>query len=218
MSHPHQTRLQPAVPRLTLVTSEIEDASGFAPKLAAVLDAADVAAVLLRLPAADEDTQINRVKTLAAVAQDQGVALLVDGHPDIVARGGADGAHLRGFEAFAAARGTLKPDRIAGCGGVATRHDAMLAAENGADYVMFGDALDGSPPSFQTVLERVEWWTEVFEIPCVALASGFDEISPLAAAGADFVAVGDFIWSDPRGSAAALAAAAARLAARETVA
>ena len=33
----------------------------------------------------------------------------------------------------------LKPERIVGVGGLATRHDAMLAAEQGADYVMFGE-------------------------------------------------------------------------------
>ena len=43
---------------------------------------------------------------------------------------------------FSAAVASLKPDRIAGCGGLATRHDAMLAAESGADYVMFGEPDD----------------------------------------------------------------------------
>ena len=33
-------------------------------------------------------------------------------------RAGADGAHLTGIEAFAAALAKLKPDRIAGCGGL----------------------------------------------------------------------------------------------------
>ena len=217
MSHPQHTRSPRPAPRLYLVTPQVDDATGFAPELAAALDAADVAAVLLRLSDADERTQINRIKVLAALAQDKGVALLHDGHPGFVARGGADGVHLTGFETFAAALGGLKPDRIAGCGGLATRHDAMLAAENSADYVMFGDTVDGRRPSFDAIVERVVWWAEVFEIPCVALASDLNEVGPLTAAGADFVAVGNFIWSDTRGAAAALAAAA-RLAVPEPVA
>jgi thiamine-phosphate pyrophosphorylase len=84
----------------------------------------------------------------------------------------------------------------------------MTAAEQGADYVMFGDAQDGKRASFDAIVERVAWWAEVFEIPCVAMAQSFDEVGPLAAAGADFVAVGDFIWNDKRGVTAALAAAA----------
>ena len=33
---------------------------------------------------------------------------------------------------------TLKSDRIAGVGSLATRHDSMAAGELGADYVLFG--------------------------------------------------------------------------------
>ncbi len=58
--------------------------------------------------------------------------------PEIAARAGADGAHLTGIEAFMAAVDSLKPAKIAGCGGLNSRDDAMLAGERGADYVMFG--------------------------------------------------------------------------------
>jgi thiamine-phosphate pyrophosphorylase len=172
--------------------------------------------VLLRLKQADERTLINRVKALVPAVQRSEAALVIDGHPGIVARAGADGAHLTGAEAFLAAVPSLKPDRIAGCGGLHTRHDAMSAAEQGADYVLFGEPEDGRAPSFDTVIERVEWWAEVFEIPCVGFASSLDEVGLLAAAGADFVAVGDWIWAHPDGVASALAAAAERLTA-ETV-
>jgi thiamine-phosphate pyrophosphorylase len=95
----------------------------------------------------------------------------------------------------------------------------MLAAERGADYVMFGEPdASGQQPAFDAVIERVEWWAEVFEIPCVGYAHSLDEIAPLARAGADFIAVGSFIFSDPRGPVAALAAAAGRLSLAETLA
>jgi thiamine-phosphate pyrophosphorylase len=205
-------------PRLYLVTPPIDDAAAFSRQLSAALDAADIAAVLLRLAPSDERAQINRVKALAPIVQDKGVAIVLDGHADIAAHGGADGAHLTGIEAFAAALGTLKPTRIAGCAGLASRHDAMTAAEQGADYVMFGDTQDGRRPSFDAIGERVTWWAEVFQVPCVAMAESLDEVGPLAAAGADFVAVGEFVWNDPRGVAAALTAAVARLTAPESVA
>ncbi len=85
----------------------------------------------------------------------------------------------------------------------------MLAAESGADYVMFGEPDESNTrPSFDAILERVSWWAEVFQIPCVAYAASADEVAPLAQAGADFVAVGDFIFSDPRGVARAVSEAA----------
>src|SRR5215510_1581781 len=59
------------------------------------------------------------------------------GEPDAIADGLADA--LNATDAFARATAALKPAFIAGCGGLTTRHDAMLAGESGADYVMFGE-------------------------------------------------------------------------------
>jgi thiamine-phosphate pyrophosphorylase len=205
-------------PRLYLVSPEVADAAAFAGALVAALAGADVAAVLLHLTASDERGLINLGKKLAPLVQDTGAAFLLAGHPDIAARMGADGAHLTGIDAFNAARAALQPERIAGCGGLTTRHDAMLAAEAGADYVLFGEPdRSGHRPSFEAVAERVTWWAEIFEPPCVAYAATLPEVGGLAAAGADFVAVGDCIFGDSRGPAAALADAAQRLALPEVV-
>jgi thiamine-phosphate pyrophosphorylase len=204
-------------PRLYLVTPL--DPAGLADVLARALGAADIAAVLLRLGSGDERGQVNLAKALAPAVQDKGAAFLLDGHPDLAARGGADGAHLDGIDALKSALATLKPERIAGCGGLDTRHDAMLAAEAGADYVMFGEPDSaGRRPSFDAITERVAWWAEVFEIPCVGFAASLDEVAPLVAAGADFVAVGDCVFGDERGCSAALAEVARRLAMAETAA
>src|SRR5262245_6221936 len=119
-------------PRLYLVTPP--DSAGLRNRLVELLATADVAAVLLRLPAADERGQINHAKALAPTVQDKGAALLLDGHPELAARAGADGAHLAGLSALEAALATLKPARIAGCGALTTRDDAMRAGEAGADY------------------------------------------------------------------------------------
>ncbi|MGE0563995.1 MAG: thiamine phosphate synthase [Pseudolabrys sp.] len=210
-----QAEPRPA-PRLYLVTPPVADADTFAADLAAALDGADVAAVLVRLADGDERALTNRIKILAPVVQNEGAALLIDGHARLAARAGADGAHLTGITAFTEALETLKPDRIAGVAGLATRHDAMLATEAGADYVMFGEPTEQGRPPFPAVLDRIAWWAEVFESPCVGYAGDAEEAAALAATGADFVAV-DFIWSDPRGPRAATAAAAAALTLPEPV-
>jgi thiamine-phosphate pyrophosphorylase len=204
------------IPRLYLVTPAVADPAAVRDMLGAAMKSGDVAAVLLRLAAADERTQMSRAKTLAPVVQDQGAALLLDGLPDVVAHVGADGAHLNDIAAFEAALGTLKPARIAGCGGLQTRHDAMLAAEAGADYVMFGDPDQRQHrPSLDAVIERVDWWAELFEIPCVGFAGSMDDVAPLADAGAEFIALGDWIFDYPQGAALAVAEAASRLAPME---
>jgi len=202
-------------PRLYVITPAINDAAALAGPLREMLGAVDVAAVLLRLHDADERSLINLVKAAPGV-QAAGVALLLDGRPAIVARAGADGAHLTGPDALQAGLPTLKPNFIAGAGGLHSRHDAMVAAEAGADYVMFGEPdAAGQHPSRDAVVDRVAWWAELFEIPCVAYAPALDAIDALAAAGADFIAVGDALFEDPRGPEAAAAEAAARLTLRE---
>jgi len=174
--------------------------------LPGLLAGADVAAVLVRLKTADPRGMISAIKALAPPIQNAGAALLLDGHVELVARSGADGAHLTGIAALEEALPSLKPDRIAGVGGLATRHDSMTAGELGADYVLFGEPdPKGYRPSMEAIAERLEWWAELFEPPCVGFAASREEAHAFAAAGADFVLVGDFVWADPRGVTAALA-------------
>jgi thiamine-phosphate pyrophosphorylase len=193
------------VPRLYLATPEVDDPSQLVASLPGLLAAADVAAVLLRLRQTDQRTMISRIKALAPAIQDAGAALLLDGHVELVARAGADGAHLGGIAALEDALPSLKPDRIAGVGGLATRHDSMAAGELGADYVLFGEPDPrGQRPSPEAIAERLQWWDELFEPPCIGFAASPEEAQAFAAAGADFVLVGDFIWADSRGVQAAL--------------
>lgn len=192
-------------PRLYLATPEVDDPSRLVRELPDLLAAADVAAVLVRLKEADQRTMISRLKQLAPAVQNAGAALLVEGHVELVARAGADGAHLAGIAALEEALPSLKPDRIAGVGALATRHDSMAAGELGADYVLFGEPdAKGERPSAEAIAERLQWWDELFEPPCVGFAASLEEAREFAAAGADFVLVGDFIWADPRGAGSAL--------------
>jgi thiamine-phosphate pyrophosphorylase len=192
-------------PRLYLATPEMDDPSQLVDTLPTLLAAADVAAVLVRLRESDPRSLISRVKALAPAIQNAGAALLIDGHPDLVARAGADGAHLTGIAALEDAMPSLKRERIAGVGGLATRHDSMAAGEMGADYVLFGEPdTKGERPSVQAIAERLQWWDELFEPPCVGYAASRQEAAEFAAAGADFLLVSDFIWADPRGPKAAL--------------
>ena len=192
-------------PRLYLATPVVDDPAALIAELPALLAAADVAAVLLRLKETDQRSMITRIKALAPPVQKAGAALLVEGHPELVARGGADGAHLPGIAALKEALPSLKPDRIAGVGGLTTRHHSMDAGEMGADYVLFGEPdANGQRPAAQAIAERLDWWAELFEPPCVGFAISLEEAHDFALSGADFVLVGDLIWGDPRGPKAAL--------------
>jgi thiamine-phosphate pyrophosphorylase len=211
-----QSRTPQPAPRLYLVVPWHDEADTLARLLDECTDVADIAAVLLRLHEGDDRTLIDYVEPIAPIIQQKGVALILDGYVDLVAPCGADGAHLAGIEAFTAALDVLKPGRIAGAGGLRTRDDAMTAGERGADYVMFGDPVGGRPP-FDAIVDRVSWWAELFEVPCVAYAESVDEVAPLADAGADFIALGAFAFADPSHAQAMVRAAAERLAAADVV-
>ncbi|MGN6287210.1 MAG: thiamine phosphate synthase [Afipia sp.] len=203
----------PPVPRIYLATPPIADPAPLAAGLPALFAAADVAAVLVRLAPGDDRTLITRVKALAPIIQNAGAALLVDGHFELVARAGADGANLHGIPQMEEAMPTLKPDRIVGVGGLQTRHDAMLAGEAGADYVLFGEpTADGERPSAEAIAERLQWWAELFEPPCVGYAASLEQAGLFASTGAEFIMLGDAIWNDPRGAQVALSEAGATIA------
>ncbi len=196
--------------RLYLITPPRFEIAPFRDALARALDAGDVAAVQLRLKGSDDATVRRAAEVLRAVAQDRGVAFLMNDRADLAVETGCDGAHVgREDGDIAAARRLLGPDLTLG----ATCHDsrdlAMDAAEAGADYVAFGaffptatkDTRHRPDPEILTL------WSEVTEIPCVAIGGiTAENCGPLVRAGADFLAVISAVWNHPDGAAAGVRA------------
>jgi thiamine-phosphate pyrophosphorylase len=189
--------------QLYLATPVLAEAESFLPALDAALAAARPASLLLRLSSQDEESAKRIVRKVALRTEPLGVALVIDGSVDLALHANADGAQIAGSgPALKAAVQRLSPRLIVGAGGLTTRHDAMVAGETGADYIVFGDW--SAPLPEDAVEERVLWWTEVFTTPCVAFASTLAQAALFAKAGTDFVMLGDCIWDDPRGPAAAM--------------
>ena len=187
--------------RFYLITPPLTAASAeaFARTFAAVLAKADFASALVKLAPGAEGDAKKIIAPLIDIAHGADIALLVERDARLAARIGADGAHIENGTGegvdLTEAIASLHPDRIAGVGHLRLRDDAMNAGEAGADYVMFGEPRpDGWTPPPEETLERAAWWAEIFQTPCVAYASSLDQIAPLAAAGADFVALGDALW------------------------
>jgi thiamine-phosphate pyrophosphorylase len=115
-------------------------------------------------------------------------------------------------------RADLKGERALGVGGLRSKDDAMSAGEAGADYLLFGEPRrDGSLPDLASVIERASWWAEIFEPPCVVYAPRLEDVPALAATGAEFVALGEAVWTFPEGPGTAVRKALAALAAAEPV-
>ena len=154
----------------------VDEAMGAA-ELEAALAAGTVAAVVSR-PAA-----VSRWRELTARYR---VALLAQGEPDAE----ADGVHLANAAQVAPSRLRLGKTAIVGAACGLSRHEAMVAGEAGADYVMFG-AIDRLPKPGDELFELVGWWRQLFVLPCAAAGSLDPEIGrALLDAGADLLATG----------------------------
>ena len=195
-SYPVWTFMMADAPRLFLITPKLADAAAFAPHLAAALEAADVACLLLRANDRDDHTIKALVRDLAPMAQGRGAAVLVEQSARLAARLDVDGVQIEGTgEELDAALQTLRPHKIVGAGGLAGRDAAMSAGEAGVDYLMFG----GPETSLtaDAILEDVAWWAGIFNVPCVGYARHPGDAAGLAAAGAEFVALCEGLWDRP---------------------
>jgi thiamine-phosphate pyrophosphorylase len=204
----------PAGPRLYLITPPAFDAR-LPDRVARLLDGFEIACLRLALAAASEEAVARAADALRPVAHARDVPLVVADHFRLAARLGLDGVHLwDGPRQVRAARVALGKEAIVGAFARASRHDGLTAAEIGADYVSFGPAgATGLGDGTVAPLELFAWWSEMIEVPVVAEGGITPELAAALAPVADFLALGDELWSAPDGPEAALAEVAARLAA-----
>lgn len=172
--------------------------AGFAGDLEAALAVGGSVAFRLRRPPQESDAAAHDLRRICAGR----VAFLLQDDVDLARALGADGVHLGDPAKVREVRARLGPERIIGASCGHSRHAAMLAGEDGADYIAFGEI--GRPPQ-GPLLELIAWWSELFVLPCLA-EGAFDDsaLAALARTGADFVGVDDAVWRHPEGAAAGM--------------
>ena len=196
--------------RLYLITPPKIDLAAFAGSFAAVMEAGEVAAVQLRLKGAGDDEVRRAADTLRPVVQSRDAVLIVNDRPDLAAETGCDGVHVGQEDVpYGEARRVVGDEAIVGVSCHNSRHLAMEAAEQGADYVAFGAffATATKAAKSRAELETLEIWSETTIVPSVAIGGiTADNCPPLIEAGADFLAVASGVWNHPEGPAAAVRA------------
>ena len=184
--------------QLYLISPPTIDAS-FVDTLATALDGGDVAAFQLRLKGLEEDAIAALATPLQALCEQRDIAFIINDSVALAQRLGADGVHLgQGDGDVRDAREELGREAQIGVTCHASRHLAMEAGEGGADYVAFGAFFDSTtkPSEHRPEPEILEWWSTVFEIPCVAIGGITPaNCAPIVAAGADFLAVSGAVWN-----------------------
>jgi thiamine-phosphate pyrophosphorylase len=189
--------------QLYLITPPRLDLVGFPDTLARTLDAGRVTCLQLRLKDTNNDDISRAIDVLRPIAQERGVAFLLNDNPTLAAQTGCDGVHVGQEDApYDEARQIVGPDAIVGVTCHDSRHLAMEAAEQGANYVAFGAFFptETKIPESKADPEILEWWSEDMTVPVVAIGGiTVDNCQPLLRAGADFLAVVSGVWNYPDG-------------------
>jgi thiamine-phosphate pyrophosphorylase len=192
-----------ATTRLYLITPPALDPDRFANDLEDALAGGDVASLQLRLKDVEDDAVRRATQILRPIAQDRGVAFIMNDRPDLAAELDCDGVHVGEEDMpYAEARRLLGLDRIVGVTCGASRDRAITAAEAGADYVAFGAFFPSATKAAKHHAnpELLRDWSETTVVPCCAIGGITQRnCEPLVEAGADFLAVISAIWSHPKG-------------------
>jgi thiamine-phosphate pyrophosphorylase len=202
----------------------VEAGEGAAERLAAAIDATEVATVLVG-GIEGRPLEVGVAKPLVEQARRAGIAALVADDAALARACGADGVHLGANKdtlgAYRIARAVLGDHAIIGVAPGVSRHDAMTLAEAGADYIAFGAPahLKDAEKGRARRDELIAWWGEIFQVPCVAFdVTTAAEAETLAHDRADFVAVTLAAGLPPADAGILAGAVAAAIRAREAAA
>jgi thiamine-phosphate pyrophosphorylase len=196
--------------QLYLITPPEIELASFAETLSRTLEAGRVACLQLRLKDAGQDDLRRAIDVLKPIAQDHGVAFLLNDDPHLATQTGCDGVHVGQQDTpYEEAREAVGPNAIVGVTCHDSRHLAMQAAEAGADYVAFGAFFPTATKTakFQADPEILNWWSQDMTVPVVAIGGiSVENCRPLINAGADFLAVVAGVWEYENGPAEAVIA------------
>jgi thiamine-phosphate pyrophosphorylase len=198
--------------RCALYLISPQDVGGaFPDRLRAALEPGVATAFQLRVKDIGEHELARMAEPLQRICADADVAFIVNDSVALAKRLGADGVHLGQSDGdIADARAILGPSAQIGRTCHDSRHLAMEAGEQGADYVAFGAFYETTtkPSNYRPDPSILSWWSGLFEIPCVAIGGITpDNVKPLVDAGADFAAVCQAVWGkqDPKAAIEAFA-------------
>jgi thiamine-phosphate pyrophosphorylase len=188
-------------PTQLYLISPLDVSGDFPQRLGRALDAGPglVTAFQFRVKGMDQHEAAALAEPLQAICAARDVAFIVNDDIGLAKRLAADGVHLgQGDGDPQDAREELGREAQIGVTCHASRHLALEAGEAGADYVAFGAFFPSTTKETEhrAELELLEWWSEMVELPSVAIGGITPEnCRPLVEAGADFLAVSGAVWN-----------------------
>ena len=196
--------------RLYLITPPKILLPEYSNALKEALDGGDVACLQIRLKHVEDDEIKKITESLQTIVQSYDVAVIMNDRPDLAAELGCDGVHVGQEDtSYVEARSIVGEEKIVGVTCKKSRHLAIEAANDGADYVAFGGFFHSSTKESEKTEradpEILSWWTQTTNVPCVAIGGiTVDNCKVLVKSGADMVCVISGVWDYPTGPAAAV--------------
>jgi thiamine-phosphate pyrophosphorylase len=182
--------------------------SEFAVSLKNALSTNFVPVFQLRLKEYQEIEVAKIAKQIQKICKDYNCQLILNDYPNIALSLELDGVHLGKDDAKIAEVRKQVPDSFTiGASCYNSKHRAMQAGEDGANYLAFGAFFPTTTKKIEYYanVELLQWATELLNLPIVAIGGiNASNCCDLVANKADFLAIISFVWQHPLGEKVAL--------------
>ena len=182
--------------------------SEFAVSLKNALSTNFVPVFQLRLKEYQEIEVAKIAKQIQKICKDYNCQLILNDYPNIALSLELDGVHLGKDDAKIAEVRKQVPDSFTiGASCYNSKHRAMQAGEDGANYLAFGAFFPTTTKKIEYYanVELLQWATELLNLPIVAIGGiTANNCCDLVANKADFLAVISFVWQHSLGEKVAL--------------
>jgi len=158
-----------------------------------------------------ENSEIIKIsRELKKICHDFNSLFILNDSYKLALEAGADGVHVGDEDgSISEIKKTSPKNFVIGASCYDSRHLAVEAAEQGADYVSFGAFFPSVTKNSKgkPTTEIIEWCAEIMDVPIVAIGGINDKnCGPLVKSGADFLAVVSYVWQHPHGEEEAIKA------------
>ena len=185
--------------KIYLISPPQFELADFSQQLQEVIADPNIGAFQLRLKDVALPYIIKATKLLLPICHDHGVPFFINDHYELARDYNIDGIHIGQSDAkFLALKKEFGTDKIIGVSCQNSKHLAMVAAEQGADYVSFGAFFPTKTKknTEKPSIDILDWWLKYTTTPCAAIGGiNITNITKVVKTKVDFICMISAIWN-----------------------
>ena len=194
--------------QIYLISPPKIELKSFSKRLENVLKTGLVPVFQLRLKDYEKNEIVKIASEVRKICEQNNCLFLLNDFWQIALEIGAAGVHLGEEDGLVSEVRKKSPKNfVIGASCYNSRHLAIEACEQGANYIAFGAFFPTSTKLAKTKaeIEILNWANEMLDLPTVAIGGiNADNAEPLVKAKADFLAVISYVWDNSAGEVMAL--------------